>query len=91
MNQIQRDFTYRLDAVRSVCEQHSYESQECQQSIQLWEHQHNWNLFYTKVFLYDKFVLYVAGFLILSFFIFSYFLKLFLKSKKGLRRTRKEQ
>jgi len=43
MNQIQRDYTYRLDAVKEVCVNYGYESKECQQITQIWETQHNSN------------------------------------------------
>jgi len=46
MNQLERDYTYRLDLVKAICEQHGYESQDCQQSMEIWQIQHNLNVMF---------------------------------------------
>ena len=76
MNQIQRDLTYRLDAVKSVCGRYGQESEICQQSIQLWESQHTMNIFNARMFLYIKLAGGALIIFILGIYFYSYFLKL---------------
>lgn len=82
MNQIQRDLTYRLDAVKSVCEQHGQESNTCQQAIQFWESQHAMNVFNAQVNIFNAQVLsytkLIGGVLVvfvLGIILYSWFLK----------------
>lgn len=65
MNQTQRDQTYRLDAVKSICEQHGRESELCQQAIHIWETQHAMNVFYSQV----SFIGSILGFIVLGIFL----------------------
>jgi len=77
MNQLQRDLTYRLEAVQSVCDQNGEESQACKDVVQLFESQHNMNMFSSSVFLYGELIA-----LTFSVFIFGCFLYFqFIKSK----------
>ncbi|MDD2935275.1 MAG: hypothetical protein PHX25_02255 [Candidatus Pacebacteria bacterium] len=48
MDQVERDLTYRLDAVKSVCNNYGLESSECLQSQQIWENQYKTNLLSSK-------------------------------------------
>ena len=81
MNQIQRDLTYRLDVVQSICKQYGYKSEDCQYSIQIWESQHVMNMFYSQMFLYSKFILLTAGFFILGYILYFRFFKVKTKQK----------
>lgn len=75
MNQIQRDMTYRLDAVDSICEQYGRESETCQQTIQAWETQHSTNVLSTQVFFYLQLTVGVFIIIFLTFTLYSWFLK----------------
>ena len=44
MTPLQRDFTYRLDAVKEVCESSGFQSNDCQYAIKIWNLQHNANV-----------------------------------------------
>lgn len=77
MNQTQRDLTYRLDAVQSICQRHSSGSEVCQQSIQLWELQHETNVFSAQISSYIKSAWSIVGLCILGIVLFSWFLKMF--------------
>lgn len=48
MNQVERDLTYRLDALKATCSQYGLESEMCKNSMQLWQEQHDWNVKYEK-------------------------------------------
>ena len=48
MNQVERDLTYRLDALKAVCNQYGLESYECKAYTQIWQDQHEWNVKYEK-------------------------------------------
>ena len=48
MDQIQRDLTYRLDALLQICDRYGYESDICQQSIQIWKSQHSANMLFAN-------------------------------------------
>lgn len=76
MNQIQRDETYRLNAVESICEQYGRESEICRQAIQTWETQHSTNIVRPQAFLYIKLTGSVFVILILALTSYSWFLKL---------------
>lgn len=90
MNQLERDFTYRLDAVKEICEQHGSESQECQQAIGVWELQHNANITSYNLTLYGKFALIILVVFVLGYFLFLKSLEQFtkLKIQKKDRRSR---
>lgn len=48
MDQLERDLTYGLDGVRATCIQYGWKSSECQNSIEIWQNQHNWNIKFEK-------------------------------------------
>lgn len=75
MNQIQRDLTYRLDAVQQTCNTYGQESEQCQQLMSLWESQHATNLFNAQMFLYVKLIGSILVIFILGIFIYIWFLK----------------
>ncbi|OGI61093.1 hypothetical protein A2814_02030 [Candidatus Nomurabacteria bacterium RIFCSPHIGHO2_01_FULL_38_19] len=75
MDQLQRDLTYRLDAVKQICNQYGQESDMCQQSMQLWESQHSMNTFNTQVLFYLKLTGSILIIFIVGFFIYSSILK----------------
>lgn len=75
MDQMQRDLTYRRDAVEAICEQHGYDSQVCQESIQILESQHGMNTFSSKVSFYGEIVLIILGVLVLGYFLYVQYLK----------------
>lgn len=75
MNQIQRDLTYRLDAVQLVCEQYGTRSEICQQSIQLWELQHAANMRSAQMSFYIQCMWIIIGLFVMGFILFYQFLK----------------
>lgn len=75
MNQVQRDLTYRREAVEKVCEQNGYESQICQESMQIWESQHNMNLLSARFSFYAEIIFVIMGLLVFGYFLFFRFLK----------------
>ncbi|MDO8589849.1 MAG: hypothetical protein Q7R69_01075 [bacterium] len=48
MNQVERDLTYRLDALKATCNQYGLQSYECKTSMEIWQDQHDWNVMYEK-------------------------------------------
>jgi len=76
MNQVQRDLTYRQDAVQQVCDQYGQESEICQQSIQIYESQHVGNVFNDQMFSYIKLTGGILAFFILGTLLFTWFFKL---------------
>lgn len=49
MDQITRDLTYRLDALKSICQTYGFESESCQYSLEIWNRQHAWNVLFSKL------------------------------------------
>lgn len=45
MDQLMRDYTYRLDALRSVCEPAGWKGTECLSLLDVWSQTHTMNLF----------------------------------------------
>jgi len=75
MNQLQRDATYRLDALKSICEDHGYDSEACQQSIQIWESNHSSNVLSAKASFVGSVFLILILATILGVSLYSRFLK----------------
>ena len=44
MNQVERDLTYRLDALKAGCDNYGWESEWCRTSMEIWQSQHNMNV-----------------------------------------------
>ncbi len=66
MDQIQRDLTYRKEALQSICNEYGYESKKCQQSIEIWERQHSANFLTSQT----SAILFVTVFIIIAYFLF---------------------
>lgn len=67
MTQVERDLTYRRDALVSICTQYGTESQECKASTEMWEKQHTMNL-WTEV--YSSWLFWVIGGVLVFWFVF---------------------
>lgn len=80
MTQIERDLTYRLDALKSVCSYHGIDSLECQSSIDLWSIQHEANFRHEKILNFNSAVTSFFLFLLLVivglFFAIQYYYKI---------------
>lgn len=84
MNQIQRDLTYRHEAVKAICEQNGYDSQVCQESIRAWESQHGMNMLSFKVSFYAEIIVVILGVFILGYFLYFQYLKSKIKKSEVL-------
>ena len=67
MNQIERDLTYRLDALKEGCNEYGWESEWCKSSIQIWEEQHRFNI---RMERHGDYVEAVFQFILFLFFVF---------------------
>lgn len=52
MNQVERDLTYRLDALKAGCDQYGWDSEWCKASTEVWENQHKMNVMTEKYYDY---------------------------------------
>ena len=70
MTQTQRDLTYRLDALKSICETSGYQSEICQSSIGVWTIQHDMNVRMEKFAVYNSWFSLLFWTLLICFFIY---------------------
>jgi len=67
MNQVERDLTYRLNALKAGCDQYGWDSEWCKTSTQIWEDQHKMNVVMEKYGDYAVIFLIVLVVLLIPF------------------------